>query len=119
MLCKPERVEDSKHLDSFIYETNERLGLNTKNMFLEGKFRLFNVGKSTLVYADLKVLFPQFYLWVWLAFFISLFFLGFGWWSVVMFFIGSFGLLWTKFPYFLMFRRGLKKKGFKGGCRLI
>jgi len=119
ILCDVQTTEQYVSLDKFVYGVNERLEHSTKSAVFDGKLRIFNVGKSAFIIVNLNVLFPKFFFIFLLGLVASSLIVGFGWWSLFLGLLSCLGLLWTKYPYFLLFRTGLKKKGFDGSLKLL
>lgn len=119
MLTRADNAEQYKALNDFVFQTNERLSNSLKSSLFTGKLRVFNFGKQCLLFVELNVLFPPFFLYSLFGLLVLTFLIGFGWWSVVLALISSLGLLWTKFPYFLILSKGLKKNGFDGRLKLL
>ncbi len=101
----------------FFTETAERLKEEhlVKNPFI-GKIK--KMGSVYVVQMD-PVYFNFTWL-IWLVFFASI--IGFGFrykWHIPMMLIASLGIFWTRYFFFFMMKKGLKKAGYLGPIRMI
>jgi len=118
-VVKPSKPKDTVIFNEYVFSVNDRLENGVKNNVFEGKMRVFDYGLKQLALFDLNLLFPKFFLFGFLGLVVSFLLFGFGWYSVFLLCFGCLGVLWTKFPYFLLLKRGLKKKGFEGRINLL
>jgi hypothetical protein len=106
-------LSDSSIIKKYVAAVRTRLSLNDflKNPFVSSSVNLVNPGLLVLV---INPVFPAFYKGV--AIITLALFLMFGWnWLMIFGVIGSLsGLFYSRLYYFFMFRRGLRKSGYKG-----
>lgn len=107
-------------VQDFADEVHERFKKPTQaTMFLEGGVGCFELGKRMYMVTRLRILFPRFWLYSIMGTVLLWLLLGFGWWVITMALISCLGLFWTKYPYQLMIKKALRKKGFDGKVCLL
>jgi hypothetical protein len=114
------RVEDLERADEFFGKFRAKLGMTPFNLLNSpySKKQLFNVDVKTYAF-QLEIAWFRFY-WLGLVLMFSFWILelGFGWFIIpgVMTLMGVF---WCPWLYLFLFKRGLRKAGFRGRVRKL
>ena len=89
--------------------------------YLEGSIKFINTLNSRFIYCCyIEPIIPRVYLLgLILGFITFLFARGFTWWYMPSILILSTYILWTKYFYYFLLKKGLKKKGFNGGVSFL
>lgn len=110
-------VETDKMIDRFFKGMEQRsLEENmVKNPFII-YLKKFPAGLWVL---SIRPLYTNFSVFGWLCAFAVWFMWGFTAWLFIPIFIGLLGFFWSKYFYYLMLLKGLRKAGYKGPVRLL
>jgi len=110
-------LELNKESKKYLDDTNERLKSSNlvKNPFI-GKV----VYDINIAVVEIKPVYFNFSMYIWLAAAISWIWFGLRWWTLLIAGIGFVcSMFWNKLFYYVMFRQGLKKAGYTGRVRLM
>ena len=108
-------IEDTQKLRSFITKTTDRL---KESDFMKNPFKGDIIKFQDFIVVSMKPIYPN--IW-WVAFFILIpaFIFNAPLWSILSLPFFLIGFIHSNLFFFLMFRKGLKKEGYKGRCKLL
>lgn len=104
-------------VQELVVETNVRL---QDTNLMKNPFRGGIKGYPGSMYVlMLEPIYFNFTWFLWLAAGALYFFLGLTYWLIPPVLLGCLGIFWSKYFYYFMFKRGLKKKGYTGKTKLL
>lgn len=118
------RAEHKKELTNFMLATQKKLESNNVvyNPFIAKikEFNLISEGEPEVIYLiDMNPIYLNFTPIGWFMAFAVLVLFGFSWWITPGVVITLLGVFWTPEFYYIMFRLGLKKAGYKGKVKRL
>jgi len=87
---------------------------SAKGRFLSGNINIYPNKEELFVFVEFQILIVKYWLFTLLAFFGSWLLFGFGWFSIILGLISATGYFWTSYFHKWLFRKGLRKLGYKG-----
>lgn len=110
------KVEDWKKCETFFKEMSKKFKDNNlvRNPFV-GKVK--RIGDVYVV--GIEPIYINFTPYVWMLGGATLLLWGFNWFHFVIIGVGSLSIFWSKYFFYYMLKRGLRKNGYKGKMKLL
>jgi len=110
------KVSDWKEAKPFFSETGVRLkgGNMVKNPFT-GKIKRID----DLYIMGIEPIYFNFTHYIWLIGAVTFFVFGFKWFHFLVIGLGSLSIFWSRYFFYYMLKKGLRKRGYTGEMRLV